>query len=102
MPSFWTRWQFKARSALTPGPLPGGERGQSASALHDLFAQLVDLVTQAGGFLELQVLGVLVHLPLELADGGGGLGGGEVGVLPCPFGHGLAAHALGGLASSAV
>src|SRR5579859_3430562 len=58
------RGAIAAEAAFTMRP-PGSAQGP--------FAQLVDLVAQPGRLFELQVLGMLVHLRLELLDHDGSL-----------------------------
>ena len=56
-----------------PGTLPGLDPGYRSSDLQQAVTQLLDLVTQLRGGLELQVAGRLVHLFFQLADALGDL-----------------------------
>lgn len=60
-----------SQSKMAPGLRRDDEQRADATANsgdQGLRADLLDLVAQAAGLLELEVLGVLVHLRLELAD----------------------------------
>jgi hypothetical protein len=74
-----------------PAPLARHHNPFRISEHERLFAQLVDLIAEPGGILELQVLRVLVHLRLHLLQHTRRLLGVERGILGALLGHGAAA-----------